>query len=67
MVDRDLLEFDQLGQPGATLDDEVETASQRFQRLYLQVGALLSDCYYSYYYYYYYYYDYYFEVLLLRP
>ena len=36
VVDRDLLEFDQLGQPGAALDDEVETTSQRFQRLLLQ-------------------------------
>ena len=35
-MDRDLLEFDQLGVPGAVLDDEGETANQRFQRLYLQ-------------------------------
>ena len=37
VVDRDLLEFDQLSLPGAALDDEVETNSQRFQRLHLQV------------------------------
>ena len=44
VIDRDLAEFDQLGAPGATVDDEVETASQRVSRLLAQASDAEAAC-----------------------
>ena len=44
VIDRDLAEFDQLGLPGAAVDDEVESAPQRFKRLLVQAVDAEAAC-----------------------